>query len=61
MIAEISKLNAWQDDEVINVTQILELFFESRENTMGKGENAGHQHFLLFHTMFLKGIFFRVM
>ena len=27
------------------------------ENIVGKGENAGYQHFLLFPTMFYKGHF----
>ena len=30
------------------------------ENIVGKGENAGNQHFLLFPTMFSKGLFFWV-
>ena len=30
------------------------------ENIVGKGENAGYQHFLLFFTMFSKGYLFRV-
>ena len=30
------------------------------ENIVGKGENAGYQHFLLFPTMSSKGIFSRV-
>ena len=29
------------------------------ENILGKGENAGYQHFLLFHTMFSKAFFSR--
>ena len=30
------------------------------ENTVGKGENAGYQHFLLFSTVFSKASFLRV-
>ena len=30
------------------------------ENIVGKGENAGYQHFLLFPTMFSKSFFPRV-
>ena len=30
---------------------------ERVENIVGKGENAGNQHFLLFRTMFSKGFF----
>ena len=33
---------------------------ERIENIMRKGENAGYQYFLLFHTMFSKGFFLRV-
>ena len=33
--------------------------FDRVENTMGKGENAGYQHFLLF-PLFSKAFFFRV-
>ena len=37
----------------------LEKYFR-RENIVGKGENAGYQHFLLFPTMFSKSSYFRV-
>ena len=30
------------------------------QNIVGKGENAGYQHFLLFPQCFLKGLFPRV-
>ena len=30
------------------------------ENNVGKGENAGHQHFLLFPTRFLKDFLCKV-
>ena len=30
--------------------------FDMLENIVGKGENAGYQHFLLFPTMFFKRI-----
>ena len=30
------------------------------ENIVEKGENAGYQHFLLFHAMFSKAFYFRV-
>ena len=33
--------------------------FDRVENIMGKGENAGYQHFLLFPIMFSKGFFFK--
>ena len=35
---------------------ILKLY-DRKENMVGKGENAGYQHFLPFPTMFLKGFF----
>ena len=31
--------------------------FDRNENIVGKGENAGHQHFLLFPQCFLKGLY----
>ena len=31
--------------------------FDRVENIVGKGENAGHQHFLLFPQCFEKGFF----
>ena len=34
--------------------------FDRVENIVGKGENAGYQHFLLFPTMFSKGFLYRV-
>ena len=33
--------------------------FDRAENIVGKGENAGYQHFLLFPTMFSKAFFFK--
>ena len=33
--------------------------FDGAENIVGKGENAGYQHFLLFPTMFSKGLVLR--
>ena len=35
----------------------LHLFSKGLENIVGKGENAGYQHFLLFPTMFSKPSF----
>ena len=34
-------------DDNFNVAQMAQFFFERLENNVGKGENAGHQHFLL--------------
>ena len=38
----------------MNVTQKLNFEFERVENIVGKGENAGFQHFLLFPQCFQK-------
>ena len=45
------KLKAYADDK--NLTQRLE-FMGQVENIVGKGENAGYQHFLLFPLCFQK-------
>ena len=39
----------------INVTQTMKFVFGRVENIVGKGENAGNQHFLLFPQCFQKG------
>ena len=39
------------------VTEIGQFFQDRIENFVGKGENAGYQHFLLFPTMFSKASF----
>ena len=49
-------MKAFADDK-INVTEKLKFVLERVENIVGKGENAGYQHFL---TMFSKGFFPRV-
>ena len=41
-------------DEKINVTEKLKFVFGRVENIVGKGENAGYQHFLLFLECFPK-------
>ena len=38
----------------MKVTQKLEFVLEMVENIVGKGENAGNQHFLLFSQCFQK-------
>ena len=48
-----SKLKAFADDE-INLNKKSKLVLGSVENIVGKGENAGHQHFLLFPQYFQK-------
>ena len=36
----------------LSVSQMTQFYFEKEENIVGKGENAGYQHFLLFPQMF---------
>ena len=50
-ILDWSKLKALADYK-ISVTQKLDYVSESVENMVGKGENAGYQHFLLFPQCF---------
>ena len=38
----------WIEQFQFNVAQLVQLFFDRVENIVGKGENAGYQHFLLF-------------
>ena len=47
------KLKAFADDK-INMTENLKIVLGTVENFVGKGENAGHQHFLLFQQCFQK-------
>ena len=47
-------------DNKINVTKKLKFASRRVENIVGKGENAGYQHFLLFLQCFLKAFFLRV-
>ena len=51
-----SKLKAFADDN-LNVNQKLKFALGRVENIVGKGENAGIQHFLLFPLCFQKGPF----
>ena len=48
---DLSKLKASADDN-LNVTQKLKFALGRVENIVGKGENAGYQHFLLFPQCF---------
>ena len=52
-ILDWSKLKAFADDR-INVTGKLKFVLGSAQSIMGKGENAGYQHFLLFPQCFQK-------
>ena len=55
-ILDWSKLKAFADKKV-NVNQKSKFAFGRLENFVGKGENAGYQHFLLFTQCFQKGTF----
>ena len=46
-----SKLKAFADNK-LNVTEKLKFVFGKVEKIVGKGENAGYQHFLLFQQCF---------
>ena len=55
---DLSKLKAFADDK-INVTEKLKLVLGTGGNIVGKGENAGYQHFLLFPQRFQKAYYTR--
>ena len=55
-ILDQSKFKAFADDK-INVTQKLKFVWERVDNTVGKGENAGYQHFLLYAQCFQRTSF----
>ena len=52
-ILDVSKLKAFADNN-LNVNRKLKFAFGRVENIVGKGENAGYQHFLLFPQCFQK-------
>ena len=45
----------------VNVTKKLKFVSGMEENIVGKGENAGNQHFLLFPQCFQKAYFIDVL
>ena len=51
-----SKSKAFADDK-INVIEKLKFVLGRVENMVGNGENAGYQHFLLFHNVFNRLVF----
>ena len=57
-ILDWSKLKAFADDK-IKATEKLKFGLGRVENIVGKGENAGYQHFLLFPQCFLEVSFSR--
>ena len=52
-ILDMTKLKAFADDK-LKVAKMTISLFDGVENAVGKGENAGYQHFLLFPQCFLK-------
>ena len=55
-ILDWSKLKAFADDN-LNVAKKVISLHDRVENIVGKGENAGYQHFLLFLQCFQKASF----
>ena len=55
-ILDMTKLEAFEDDK-INVAQMMIPVFDKVETAVGKGENAGYKHFLLFQQCFQKASF----
>ena len=58
-ILDWSKLKTFADKK-INVTEKLKFVLDRVKNIVGKGENVGYQHFLLFLQCFQKAILYRV-
>ena len=52
-ILDLPKLKAFADDK-LNVTHNVKVVFHRIVNVVGKEENAGYQHFLLFPQCFQK-------
>ena len=55
-ILEWSKFKEFADDK-IDFIEKLKVGWVRVENIVGKGENAGYQHFLLFHSVFKSPLF----
>ena len=55
-ILGLPKLKAFADDKS-NVTQNIKDVFHRTKNIVGKEENAGYQHFLLFPQCFQKAFY----
>ena len=49
----LTKLKAFADD-TLNVVKMVASVLDKKENIVGKGENVGDQHFLLFPQCFQK-------
>ena len=54
----LDQFKAFVDDK-LNVTKLTMPVYDSRENTVGKGKNAGYQHFLSFFYNPFKGSVFQ--
>ena len=52
-ILDLTKFKAFADNKTILIKK-LKFIWERVENTVGKGENAGYQHFLLLLQCFQK-------
>ena len=55
-ILDWSKLKAFADDK-IKVLEMMMFLFNRVENIVGKGENAGYQHFFLFPQCFQRALY----
>ena len=56
---DLTKLKAFADDK-LNISKMTISLCDRVENTVGKEENAGYQHFSSFPTVFSKAFFFGV-
>ena len=59
-ILDWSRFKVFADDQM-NVTKELKFVLGREENIVGKGENAGYQHFLFFPQCFQKAFFTEVL
>ena len=55
-ILDVTKLKAFADDK-INAAQMMISVCDRVESIVGKGENSGYQHFLLFSQCFQRASF----
>ena len=55
-ILDWSKLKVFADNK-IKVLKMMIFVFDRVENTVGKGENVGYQHFLLFPQCFQRAFY----
>ena len=55
-----SKMKVFSDDKIKLTEKKMKFALEVVENIVGKGENAGYQHFLLFPQYFQKAFICKV-